>query len=230
MRPFAPALALFVAAAGLLAPAHLAHAQSAPTEAPGATGPTAAQIAARVQAFYDQTRTFRARFHQEYFLKMHGDTKTSDGTVSFEKPGKMSWTYTQPTGNRVVSDGKTLRIYEPANAQMFEQQVDKSQYPAALAFLMGQGSLEKSFELRLVDTARFEGGWVLEGTPKDGTPSYRKVLLYVDAATAQVRRVLILDAQGNRNRFDFNDPVVNTKLDASEFVLTPPPGTQLVRP
>jgi len=71
---------------------------------------------------------------------------------------------------------------------------------------------------------------VLEGTPKDATPAYRKVLLYVDAATAQVRRVLIVDAQGNRNRFDFEAPVVNTKVEPSEFVLVPPPGTQIVKP
>ena len=37
----------------------------------------------------------------------------------------------QPAGNRVVSDGATLKVYEAANKQMFEQSIDKSQYPAA---------------------------------------------------------------------------------------------------
>ena len=103
-------------------------------------------------------------------------------------------------------------------------------FPAALAFLMGEGSLEKAFDLRLVDGMKFEGGWVLEGTPRDATPAYRKVLLYVDGATAQVRRVLILDAQGNKNRFDFSAPIVNTKLDPGEFTFSPPAGTQIVQP
>ena len=44
---------------------------------------------------------------------------------------------------------------------------------------------------------------MLEGVPKEATPAYQKILLYVDANTYQVRRVLLLDAQGNRNRFDF---------------------------
>jgi outer membrane lipoprotein carrier protein len=226
MRPIVPALALSLALAGSFLAGRPAIAQSSPA-AQG--GPTALQIAARVQSFYDQTRTFQADFKQEYTVKMHNQTKTSEGHVVFEKPGKMSWTYRQPTGNRVVSDGKTLRIYEKSNAQMFEQQVDKSQYPAALAFLMGEGSLEKAFDLRIVD-AKFEGGWVLEGTPKDATPAYRKVLLYVDGATSQVRRVLIVDAQGNRNRFDFSNPVVNTKVGAAEFQFQAPPGTQIVKP
>jgi outer membrane lipoprotein carrier protein len=194
--------------------------------------PSAEAIAARVQAFYDQTKTFQAAFKQEYFIRMHDQHRTSEGRVAFEKPGKMSWKYDQPNGNRVVSDGRTLKVYDRENQQMFEQPVDKSQYPAALAFLMGQGELTRSFTLRLLDptTVKFEGGWVLEGTPKDPTPAYQKVLLYVDSATSQVRRVLILDAQGNRNRFDFNTPLVNTPVPNGEFTFTPPEGTQIVRP
>ena len=193
---------------------------------------TAASVAERVQAFYNRTRTFRADFRQEFTIKAHNQKKTSEGRVAFEKPGKMSFTYTQPTGNRVVSDGKVLKVYEAENRQMFEQQVDRSQYPAALAFLMGEGNLQESFDLRLLDARAMgvEGAWVLEGTPKEPTPAYQKVLLYVDMATAQVRRVLIIDAQGNRNRFDFSNPVVNTKIPAREFSFTPPPGTQVIKP
>ena len=195
-------------------------------------GPTAAQVAAQVQAFYNQTKTFQAHFKQEYYIKMHDKREASEGQVAFEKPGKMSWNYDQPNGNRVVSNGQELKVYQPSMQQMFVQPVDKSQYPAALSFLMGQGQLTSSFDLRLLDpaTVKFAGGWVLEGTPKQATPAYQKVLLYVDAATSQVRRVLILDAQGNRNRFDFDNPLVNTPVPPDSFTFTPPAGTQIVKP
>jgi outer membrane lipoprotein carrier protein len=226
-RVFAATLLLCAAAMSPPVGTYFARLASA---APAA--PTAEAIATRVQAFYDQTKTFQASFKQEYFIRMHDQRRTSEGRVAFEKPGKMSWKYDQPNGNRVVSDGRTLKVYDRENQQMFEQPVDKSQYPAALAFLMGQGELMRSFSLRLLDPAavKFEGGWVLEGTPKDPTPAYQKVLLYIDAATSQVRRVLILDAQGNRNRFDFNNPLVNTPVPNGEFTFTPPEGTQIVRP
>ena len=55
------------------------------------------------------------------------------------------------------------------------------------------------------------------------------VKFYVDAATAQVRRVLLVDAQGNRNRFDFLSPTINAKVEPSEFAFVPPSGTQVVR-
>jgi outer membrane lipoprotein carrier protein len=226
-RVFATTLLLCTAAMSPPVGTYLARVASAAPATPTAEG-----VATRVQAFYDQTKTFQASFKQEYFIRMHDQRRTSEGRVAFEKPGKMSWKYDQPNGNRVVSDGRTLKVYDRENQQMFEQPVDKSQYPAALAFLMGQGELMRSFSLRLLDpaTVKFEGGWVLEGTPKDPTPAYQKVLLYIDAATSQVRRVLILDAQGNRNRFDFNNPLVNTPVPNGEFSFTPPEGTQIVRP
>jgi outer membrane lipoprotein carrier protein len=204
----------------------------ADTNTSAAATPTAADIAARVQAFYNQTKTFQASFKQEYYIKMHDKRTTSEGQVAFEKPGKMSWKYAEPNGNRVVSDGQVLKVYQQAEQQMFVQPVDKSQYPAALSFLMGQGQLTSSFSLRLLapSTVNFQGGWVLEATPLDATPAYQKVLLYVDSGTSQVRRVLILDAQGNRNRFDFDNPLVNNPVPPGEFTFSPPAGTQIVKP
>jgi outer membrane lipoprotein carrier protein len=197
-----------------------------------AAGPTAEEIGRRVQQFYDSTKTFQATFTQTYTIKVQNVKKVSTGKVLFEKPGKMSWTYDAPNGNRVISDGNTIKVYEKENEQMYETPVKNSQYPAALAFLMGTGKLTKDFTLRLLDPAqmKFEGGYVLEGTPREATPAYQKVLLYVDASTNQVRRVLILDAQGNRNRFDFSAPTVNQPVQKGEFDFTPPPGTRIIKP
>jgi len=228
IAPFVAALAVLPAA---LAVSSDAHAQAkAPAAAP--KGPSADEIGKRVQNFYDSTKTFRATFTQTYTIKVQNVKKESKGTVTFEKPGKMSFTYDAPNGNRVVSDGNIIRVYEKENEQMFETPVKGSQYPAALAFLMGKGQLTKDFDLKLLDAAqmKFEGGYVLEGTPKEATPAYQKVLLYVDAQTNQVRRVLVLDAQGNRNRFDFSAPVVNQPVPKGEFEFNAPPGTRVIKP
>src|SRR5262249_54469081 len=106
-----------------------------------AAGPTAEEIGVRVQKFYDQPKTFQATFKQTYTIKVQNMQKVSTGKVVFEKPGKMSWQYDAPNGNRVVSDGSTIKVYEKENEQMYEMSVAKSQYPAALAFLMGNGQL-----------------------------------------------------------------------------------------
>ena len=197
-----------------------------------AAKPTAEEVAVRVQKFYDGTKTFLATFKQVYFIKVQNKKKESKGKVVFEKPGKMSFSYDTPNGNRVVSDGKVIKVYEKEAEQMYETPVSKSQYPAALAFLMGEGKLTKDFKLKLLDssTMKFEGGYVLEGVPKEASPAYQKMLLYIDGETAQARRVLILDAQGNKNRFDFSSPVINKPVAKSEFEFTPPKGTKIIKP
>jgi outer membrane lipoprotein carrier protein len=223
--------ALLALAAGSTLATLGASALAGPTPATPASALNAEQIADRVQGFYDKTKTFKASFKQVYTAKAYAKTKEGVGVVILEKPGKMSWRYTN-NGNRIVSDGKVIRVYEKENQQMYEQPLDKSPYPAALAFLVGTGSLKASFKLTKIDpkTVNFEGGFVLAGEPREATPAYQKMLLYVDAATYQVRRVLLLDAQGNKNRFDFSGTEVNLKTPPGEFAFTPPKGTQVVRP
>jgi outer membrane lipoprotein carrier protein len=198
-------------------------------ESQPAPSPSARDIARSVQNVYDKARTFQASFRQRYWVNAYNKLKASQGRVAFQKPGKMSWRYAN-SGNRIVSDGKTVRVYEAANKQLFEMPVDKSQYPAALTFLGGGGKLERELVLRKLPAKAMQGGYVIEGVPKAATPAYAKLLLYVDGGTYQVRRVLLLDAQGNRNRFDFDQPKLNRKISPTEFRFTPPAGTKLVRP
>ena len=144
----------------------------------------------------------------------------------------MDWSYDNPPGNRVVSDGVTLWVYDAANKQVYQAAMNSSPYPAALSFLTGTGRLDDAFtfEVKTGEEMKFPGGIVLIGTPKQPTPAYSKVLFYVDQGTSQVRRVMIIDGQGNRNRFDFDQPRVNVPAPPDLFKYTPPPGTSIIHP
>jgi outer membrane lipoprotein carrier protein len=235
MRVAKSLFALVLAACPLAASVSpsLAHADDPAAPAPAAPLPPVQTVVSQVQAFYDKTTTFKSEFKQTFVVKAYNATKSSHGRVVFAKPGKMDWSYDDPVGNRVVSDGTTLHVYESANKQLYEQAVATSQYPAALSFLTGQGQLSGSFDFELVDGAgqfQFPGGYVLIGTPKTPTPAYQKVLFYVDKQSMQIRAVLILDGQGNRNRFEFVAPQVNLPVDPNQFVFVAPPDTTVVRP
>jgi outer membrane lipoprotein carrier protein len=231
-----PLALIVVLASGLSLDGRLAAADPPP---PSPASPAVQPVVDKVQVFYDKAQTFQSDFRQEFLVKAYNQTKSSHGHVAFSKPGKMSWAYDDPPGNRIVSDGNLLRVYEAANKQMYETTVSlNSPYPAAVSFLTGQGKLSDSFNFVLVDgdtgqkgtQLNFPGGYVLIGTPKSVTPSYQKVLFFVDKATSQVRRVLIVDAQGNLNKFTFENPRVNDPIDPSQFTFTPPPGTNIVHP
>jgi outer membrane lipoprotein carrier protein len=108
-------------------------------------GPTAVEIADKVQNFYNQTKTYKADFKQEYFIKMHNNRQTSQGQVAFEKPGKMSWQYDQPNGTRVVSNGQELKIYQAAMQQMIVQPVthDLSGYSLTTSWRRKNGTMSR---------------------------------------------------------------------------------------
>lgn len=199
-----------------------------PPPAPG----SADEIAAQVDAIFLGQKTYKAAFKQEHTQKISGAVKKSNGTVFVEKPNKLSFRYAPPNNNRIVSDGTTLKVYVAEDTQMFVQPVEKTEYPGALSFLMGNG-LRPSFTFTLHDKAKFEGGPVLNGKPRAPTPYYEYVLFYVDKALLEkkdpgvIRRVLIVDAQGNRNRFDFESVSQPASIDPGEFVFSPPAGTNI---
>ncbi|MBI2394250.1 MAG: outer membrane lipoprotein chaperone LolA [Deltaproteobacteria bacterium] len=232
----APAvLALFVASGASAQPKPPASAPAPSAKPSAAPAPaakpssTATDVAAQVQKAYVTINAYEADFTQQYVMKAFGQTKTSKGHVLFVKPGKMRWDYTEPKDNVVVSDGTTLWSYVASDKQARKMMVKDSQMPTALAFLTGKGDLGKEFNLELMDTKqlKFEGGYVLKATPKAATNLYNYVLFYVDGSTYHVRRVLIVDGQDNRNRFDFEKPVVNGKVDDSKFKWSPPAGVSV---
>jgi outer membrane lipoprotein carrier protein len=206
-----------------------ARAEGAATTA-AASQLSASQVVSAVQAFYDQTRSIEAEFFQTYFNQLYQKYDRSNGTLKIAKPGRMRWDYAGPNGKVIVSDGKKLLVYEPGEdkdpGQVLERKIAESDL-SALAFLTGQGKLTDDFSYRLLDAAAqgFQGGYVLELTPKKASPNYERILFYVDGDAKRaglVHRVLIVDAAGNRNRLDFKGVKFNRAIDAKTFTWQPP--------
>lgn len=201
---------------------------------------SAENVARMVQAFYDQTRSIQADFHQTYFNKLYGTYDRSHGQVKFQKPGKMRWDYAAPNGKVIASDGSRLVVYEPGEGegdpgQVFERGIADSELLQALAFLTGNGKLADDFTFRLLDAAKqgFSGGYVLELMPKKPNPNFERILFYVDGDPKRaglVHRVLIVDGSGNRNRFDFQKPKFNQAIEAKSFAYQAPKNARKVQP
>ncbi|MCC6524659.1 MAG: outer membrane lipoprotein carrier protein LolA [Polyangiaceae bacterium] len=187
-------------------------------------------LAARIQLFHDALHSYQAEFTHVAQLIVDRAPRVRRGRVAFEKPGKLSFRYAAPSRDRVVSDGKTVRAYLAEDKLLYVSKLALSPYPATLAFLAGQGVLTRDFELRTLPSqeALGRGDAVLEAVPREATPAFVRVLFLADLGSGGVRRVLVLDAQGNRNRFDFAAPTLDATIPAREFSLVPPPGTETV--
>ena len=237
VRPSAIRLTMLLA----VAVAYVGIQASAPTLAQTAVAAPAADartVAGAVQAFYDQTKDVSASFYQTYVNKLYRRTDRSSGRVVFKKPGRMRWDYDKPNGKVIVSNGSKLLVFEPGEdgdkGQVVEQQIQQAQLPQAMSFLMGTGRLEDDFTFRLLDAQRegYASGDVLELKPKQATPHYERILFYVERTPALrglVRRLLIIDGSGNRNRFDFSALKFNSSVGEQVFAWRPPEGTRRVQ-
>jgi len=216
---------------------------TSPTRADDPATPLSAPDAARlalsaVQTFYDQTREVSADFFQTYVNKLYDRTDRSHGHVVFKKPGKMRWDYAKPNGKIIVASNNKLVVYEPGEepgekGQVVEQNFADADLPQAMAFLLGTGKLADDFDARLLDSARegFPNGQVLELKAKKPSPHFDRILFYVEntpALRGLVRRMIIVDSSGNRNRFDFAGFKFNAGTTEATFEYKPPADARRV--
>ena len=87
--------------------------------------PSAQQVAASLQAKYDQIRDFSADFTQQYESGVLRRKITERGKVQVKKPGKMRWDYTDPEKKLFVSDGSRIYLWVPADNQVTVSDVPK---------------------------------------------------------------------------------------------------------
>jgi chaperone LolA len=195
---------------------------------------SADEVAEKLDAIFKPVTRFRAAFNQKYKAHIHNTTKKSKGVLYVLRPSKLSLSYHDPNKNRAVSDGTTLKVYEHENKQMFVKDVKNTEYPGAFSFILGKG-LRQSFTFTFHKKSKWEGGPVIIGTPRIQNPGYKKVLFYVDEELLKkgdlgcIRRVLVVDAQKNENRFDFINAEAPESIPDSFFEFEPPAGTEIIK-
>jgi outer membrane lipoprotein carrier protein len=191
----------------------------------------AREVAGRVQARYDGVQDIEARFTQQSRSVAFGNaaqqTMEASGVALFAKPGRMRWTYEKPEPSLVVSDGKTLWIYDPTAREA--QQFDVGQgflSGTAVQFLLGEGKILDAFTVRAERCAGDEVRLFL--TPKEET-SYESLELLVARATGDVKGTAVVDLFGNRTDVHFDSLAVNRHPDAARFRFQPEPGVRVLR-
>lgn len=214
------ALALGSASADEPAPAPAAAPAAAPTS-------ELDRVVDGLQKFYDSVGDFKASFKQAVKRKHLPRPLKKSGKVFFKRPGQMRWDYMQPERVLYVSDGEILWSYEPADKQVYKVNVKDSELYTALKFLFGQGNLRAEFDIALAPAGKGDEGLTgLELVPKVKQSNYKKLRLFVDAKTFEIRRTVLVDPLDNESRIDFSD-ISYEELKPEGFKFTPPPGARV---
>lgn len=190
--------------------------------------PTAPQVAAALQAKYNQIRDFSADFTQEYESGVLKRKLTERGTVEVKKPGKMRWDYSAPAKKVFVSDGTNLFLWEPADNQVTKSAVPKQdEATTAVLFLVGKGNLTRDFTVTFLPNAPV-GMHGLRLEPKLPERDYDWLQLVIDQKSLQIRTLTAADRQGGQSTFIFSNFKENIGLPDSRFDFKIPRGADVV--
>jgi outer membrane lipoprotein carrier protein len=205
----------------------------ASAHAGGAAAPPAdcaREVAGRVQSRYDGVEDLEARFTQRSrsvaFAGAAQEMEAS-GVALFAKPGRMRWTYEKPEPSLVVSDGKTLWIYDPAAREVQEYPVGEGFLSGtAVQFLLGEGRILDAFAVRADRCGEETVRLFLK--PREEA-SYESLELVVSPKSGDVRGTAVVDLFGNRTDVTFDSLKVNQRPDPARFRFVAEPGVRVLR-
>jgi outer membrane lipoprotein carrier protein len=222
---------LVPAALALLLAPSAALGNGSPSGDPSSGDSCLERAVAAVEVRYAAVRDLRASFAQttkSVTIGMRGIASPVErtGTVAFAKPGKMRWSYEHPEPSEVISDGRTLWIYDPAAREVQKLSVgDGVLSGAAIQFLLGEGDMRRDFHVSLIACAR--DAVDLELVPRrDAT--YEKLRVRIDPATGDLLRSTIIDLFGNVTEVTFSEIRANLGLEPGAFAFEPPDGVRVI--
>jgi outer membrane lipoprotein carrier protein len=171
----------------------------------------AAELARKVQAYYESTRDLEARFQQTYTYSGFGRRQVSSGTLRVKKPGMMRWDYEKPSRKTVAVKGSRLVQYEPEENQAYvDERFDASAMSAAVTFLLGKGDLAREFNISGGD------GGTLVLRPREADPRVESITLTV-GPSGEVTATRVEDGAGNVNEVKLSGVHRNGGLPDAAF-------------
>ncbi|MFY2556674.1 LolA family protein [Corallococcus terminator] len=188
--------------------------------------PEVKSLVDRMQAFYEKTGDFKAGFRQDYKYKTFRRTQTSEGVVTYKKPGLMRWEYLKPSVRTFVLAGSKIYAYDPPAQSLTVANVDTSQLSASVTFLFGQGKLADEFAISK-GACKDCKGTLLVLDPLKVEPRFKQVRLEVDPASAQVLKSTVVDPDGSENTISFLDLKTNVGISKDSFKMDVPDDTRV---
>jgi len=191
--------------------------------------PSAADLAARIQAHYAGVHDFTAEFVQTQSSPLLPKGRTDRGTVKIKKPLRMRWTYATSDKQEFVSDGLKSYFYEPRDKHVVVTSLPKAgETSTALLFLAGRGDLTKDFTASAPpDQPAGEWRLVLR-PPASRQADFTRLTLEVARTSLELRGLVIEDDQaGTLSRLRFTNLKENRGLANREFEFQIPKGVEL---
>ncbi len=183
-------------------------------------------LATDIQKQYDSLQGFTADFMQQLKNAASGEVETRTGRIAFKQPGLIRWETETPEKELLLVGQDAVWDYFPEEKTALKYQVSSVlSSKSLLRFISGKANLKEDFVIESQGTE--EDLLKLKLIPKEPEPSLVLAYIWVDPTDSLLRSILILDFYGNANKLGLDNLALNPKLDAAQFVFTPPAGVEV---
>jgi outer membrane lipoprotein carrier protein len=201
--------------------------------APALPAQSPSQVLDRAVAAWAKVKTARASFEQTVTNALTGSSANARGEFQEQRPNRLSIRFTEPAGDRIVSDGSSVWVYLPSSApgQVVKRAAsDESAVPIDITgeFLTDPKS---RYDVASAGTATVAGhaAHALTLVPKAGTNAvFERATLWVDDDDGLVRQFEVVERNGVTRRVRITALEVNVPVDRSAFSFTPPAGVRVL--
>jgi len=176
----------------------------------------------QLQALLSPVQSLQGKFTQTLSDVDNNLIQETEGEFAVQRPGKFYWHTAAPFEQILVTDEKTLWLFDPDLEQVTIRANDQRLQQTPLLILSGDTDvLSENFLVEQLSDQLFQ----LTPRERDG-PFQTLTLQFEDK---QLKSVALVDGLGQTTLLSFAELVPNPELAASQFVFVIPTGADVIR-
>lgn len=168
-------------------------------------------VVKEIQKRFKNTKSYSANFSLN--IKENNKSRTSRGKVYFKGGGKLHFDFSNPPGDKIISDGKKMWVYVNRLRAVGVQDLKYKKNGKSIYNTTSYEGLVRLFEryhyrFDEVNQPRNEKGkeyFILDLKEKVSSGGYEKLKLYVDPSTYQIEHVSAWSASGRTVELSFSN-------------------------
>jgi outer membrane lipoprotein carrier protein len=184
------------------------------------------QAAAQLRKLLDAMDSLQGKFVQTTYDKKGAEQEQSSGNFMLMRPGKFYWETLEPMPQLLVSNNKTIWLYDADLETVTERAFsDDLRQTPALLLSADIEQLRKSFTI--TQTSKDKSTTTFTMTPKVTEGLFQQLSLVF--STGQLSEFVIQDSLGQTTRAVLQDAKRNQPLPEEKFYFIPPQGVEVIK-
>ncbi len=187
----------------------------------------ASDLSDQIQKRYETLQSFRGFFLQKLTNASSREAQERFGSITFKRPRFIRWETTSPENELLVIGQDTVWEYFPEEETVYRYSVEQIlRSKTMIRFLSGEANLKDDFIVRdLGVDGEFRH---LKIIPKEPEPNLVEGELWVRPGQDMFEKIKLVDFFGNINELELTGLQLDVDVDAKEFTLNPPKGTEVI--